>query len=214
MATLREYIEQMQQKHEIRIKFACEVTDEMMDKIERHLTKYDAEKISSPSKTILQARPLDFPNLDMGEIYIIDFTANLPVSAETLHQELARILHVSEGEVVVRGVNDAREVEQEEEKLQKEPKQVEAKLGTDYSKDEASEVKAQDLYGDKFNNSLLKELKKISDAKKKEIKTPKIAKDPDVPASAPEIGDSKETNKTSPVAKRGPLVVNKKEIMK
>jgi hypothetical protein len=212
MATLREYIEQMQQKHEIRIKFACEVTDEMMDKIERHLQKYDAEKITSPSKTILQARPLDFPNMDMAEVYIIDFTANLPVSNEMLHQELARILHVNEGEVVVRGVNDTREIEQEE--IQEKKEEYKVKLGNDYDKSEAGETKVQDLYGDKFNNSLLKELKKISDAKKKEVKTPKMPKDPDVPANAPEIGDGKSTNKTSPVAKRGPLVVNKKEIMK
>ena len=209
MPTLFEYIEQLKEKHEVRVKFACEVTDEMMDKIERHLQKYDAEKISSPSKTILQARPLDFPNLDMGEIYIIDFTSNLPVSKEMLHQELARLLDVSEGLIVVRGANDEREVEQEEDKVLKEPKKLEAKIGTDYSKDEASEQKASDLYGDKFNNSLLKELKKISDSKKKEVKTPKIAKDPDVPASAPEIGDSKATNKTSPVANRGPVIAKK-----
>jgi hypothetical protein len=214
MPTLFEYIEQLKEKHEFRVKFACEVTDEMMDKIERHLQKYDAEKVSSPSKTILQARPLDFPNLDMGEIYIVDFTSNLPVSKEILHQELARLLDVSEGLIVVRGANDEREVEQEEDKVLKEPKKLEAKIGTDYSKDEAPEQKASDLYGDKFNTSLLKELKKISDSKKKEAKTPKIAKDPDVPASAPEIGDSKATNKTSPVVKRNPLVVKGKEIMK
>lgn len=213
MPTLFEYIEQLKEKHEVRVKFACEVSDEMMDKIERHLQKYDAEKISSPSKTILQARPLDFPNLDMGEIYIIDFTANLPVSNEMLKQELARLLNVSEGLVVVRGTNEDREIE-EEEKLQDKKEEYKPKVGTDYDKSEAAEQKASDLFGDKFNNSLLKELKKISDSKKKEAKTPKIAKDPDVPASAPEIGDSKATNKTSPVVKRNPLVVKGKEIMK
>lgn len=213
MPTLFEYIEQLKEKHEVRVKFACEVTDEMMDKIERHLQKYDAEKVSSPSKTILQARPLDFPNLDMAEIYIIDFTANLPVSNEMLHQELARILDVSEGRIVVRGANEAREQEQEEQAKEKK-EEYKAKIGTDYDKTEAAEQKASDLFGDKFNNSLLKELKKISDSKKKEAKTPKIVKDPDVPASAPEIGDSKATNKTSPVVKRNPLVVKGKEIMK
>lgn len=213
MPTLFEYIEQLKEKHEVRVKFACEVTDEMMDKIERHLQKYDVEKVSSPSKTILQARPLDFPNLDMGEIYIIDFTSNLPVSNEMLHQELARILNVSEGLIVVRGANEAREQEQEE-KAKDKKEEYKAKIGTDYDKTEDSEQKASDLFGDKFNNSLLKELKKISDSKKKEAKTPKIAKDPDVPASAPEIGDSKSTNKTSPVVKRTPLVVKGKEITK
>jgi len=209
MPTLFEYIEQLKEKHEVRVKFACEVTDEMMDKIERHLQKYDAEKISSPSKTILQARPLDFPNLDMGEIYIIDFTACLPVSNEMLKQELARLLSVSEGLVVVRGANEDREIEQEEEKLQNPKEEYKVKLGADYDKSEGSDVKASEVFGDKFNGSLLKELKKISDAKKKEIKTPKIIKDPDVPASTPVIGDSATTNKKSPVANRGPVIAKK-----
>lgn len=208
MPTLFEYIEQLKEKHEVRVKFACEVTDEMMDKIERHLQKYDAEKISSPSKTILQARPLDFPNLDMAEIYIIDFTANLPVSNEMLHQELARILDVSEGRIVVRGANEAREQEQEEQAKDKK-EEYKVKLGADYDKSEGSDVKAAEVFGDKFNGSLLKELKKISDSKKKEIKTPKIVKDPDVPASTPEIGDSTTTNKKSPVANRGPVIAKK-----
>ena len=213
MATLREYIEQLQQKHDIRIKIACEVSDEMMDKIERHLQKYDVQKVNAPNKTILQSRPLDFPNMDMAEVYIIDFTCQLPVSTEMLHQELARLLNMQEGLIVVRNANEPREVEaehdEEAEKLKKKPEKLEAKLGTDYSKDEAAEQKADELYGDKFNTSFLKELKKISDTRRKELGQKKVT-DPDVPATAPEIGDSKTTNKTSPVANRGPVAMKGK----
>lgn len=204
MKTLREYIETLQQKHDVRIKLACECGDEMCDKIEKHLEKYDADKISRPSKTILMRRPLDFPNMEMAEVYIIDFTANLPVSPEMLKQELVRLLNISESEIVVRMANEPREVEaeddEEEEKFKNEKK--EAILGTDYTKEEAPEMKATELFGDKYNSAFLKELKKLSDDRKKELKTPKAIKDPDVPASAPEIGDSAATNKKSPVAKR------------
>ena len=213
MATLREYIEQLQQKHDIRIKIACEVSDEMMDKIERHLQKYDVQKVNTPNKTILQARPLDFPNMDMAEVYIIDFTCQLPVSTEMLHQELARLLNMQEGLIVVRNANEPREQEaehdEEAKKFKKKPEKLEAKLGTDYSKDEAAEQKADELYGDKFNSSFLKELKKMSDARRKELGQKKVS-DPDVPATAPEIGDSKTTNKTSPVANRGPVAMKGK----
>lgn len=204
MPTLREYIESLQTKHDVRIKLACDCSDEMCDKIEKHLEKYDAEKISRPSKTILMRRPLDFPQLDMAEVYMIDFTANLPVSTEMLKQELVKLLNVSEAQVVVRMANEPRELEvehEEDEKVSKEPKKVEAKLGTDYGKDEAAEEKASDLFGDKYNSAFLKELKKLSDDRKKEMKAPKL-KDPDVPVSEPEIGDSKATNKVSPTAKR------------
>jgi hypothetical protein len=143
--------------------------------------------------------------MDMAEVYIIDFTANLPVSTEMLKQELAKLLNVSEGEVVVRMANEPRELEaehdEESEKFKKKPEKLQAKLGTDYTKEEAPEKKASELFGDKYNSAFLKELKKISDERKKETKAPKI-KDPDVPASAPEIGDSAATNKKSPVATR------------
>lgn len=204
MKTLREYIETLQQKHDVRIKLACECSDDMCDKIEKHLEKYDAEKISRPSKTILMRRPLDFPNMEMAEVYIIDFTATLPVSPEMLRQELVRILNISESEIVVRMADEPRETEAdanaEEEKPGSEKKP--AITGTDYTKEEAPDKKATDLFGDKYNSAFLKELKKLSDDRKKELKTPKVIKDPDVPASAPEIGDSAATNKKSPVAKR------------
>lgn len=204
MPTLLEYIESLRPKHDVRIKLACECSDEMCDKIEKYLEKYDAEKISRPSKTILMRRPLDFPNMDMAEVYIIDFTANLPVSTEIIKRELARILAISESQIVVRMADEPRELEaehdEETEKVSKEPKKLEAKLGTDYSKDEAADQKASDLYGNKYNSSFLKELKKLSDARKKENKTPKI-KDPDIPVSEPEVGDSSQTNKLSALTK-------------
>ena len=202
MKTLLEYMETLQQTHDVRIKLACECNDDACDRIEKHLEKYDAEKITRPSKTILMRRPLDFPNLDMAEVYIIDFTSNLPVSTEMLKQELAKLLNISEGLIVVRMANEPRELEaqhdEEAEKFLKEPKKLQAKLGTDYSKDESSGKKADELYGDKYNTKFLKELKKLSDERKKENKTPKVVKDPDVPVTEPESGDSKATNKKSP----------------
>jgi hypothetical protein len=201
MQTLREYIESLQEKQDIRIKVCCEIDDEMMDKIERHLEKYDVEKVSRPTKTILQKRPLDFPQLDMAEVYIIDFTAKLPVSTEMLRQELVSLLDISEAEINVRRANEPREQELEHEEEKAKEKEYKAKIGTDYDKSERAEEKAEDLFGDKYNSSFLKELKKLSDARKKEQKAPKL-KDPDVPVSEPEIGDSKTTNKVSPIAKR------------
>lgn len=204
MKTLREYIESMQTKHDVRIKMICDCNDEMCDKVEKHLEKYDAERISRPSKTILMKRPLDFPNVDMAEVYIIDFTANLPVSPEMLKVELAKLLNISEGHIVVRMADEPREIEAQHdeaaEMFHKKPVKLEPKLGTDYSKEEAPKVKATDLYGDKYNSAFLKELKKLSDARKKETKAPKI-KDPDVPLSEPEIGDPKGAEKTSPLSK-------------
>lgn len=200
MQTLKEYIESVIKKHDIRIKFCHEITDEQMDKIEQHLQKYDVEKVSAPSKTILQKRPRDFPQVDAAEIYIIDFTATLPVSTEMLRQELSKALNISEAMIVVRNANEPGELDVKAEEEAKE-EEYKVRLTSDYDKAEGSGVKADELYGDKYNTSFLKELKKMSETRKKEMKEAKI-KDPDVPASSPEIGDSKTTNKVSPVATR------------
>lgn len=195
MSTLLEYIETMRKQHKIRIKLACGCSNEMLDKIERHLEKYDAEQISAPQKLILQKTPLDFPQLDKAEVHIIDFVANLPVSIQELHVNLARMLRVPEGYVVVRQAEDPRETQDPEIS----DEEYTPRLGSDYDKSELSEVPAEELYGDKFNTSFLKELKKLSDDRRKDL--PKIT-DPDRPAIEPEIGDSARTNKRSPVATR------------
>lgn len=194
MASLLEYFESVRKQHNIRIKLACGCSNEMLDKIERYLEKYDAEQISAPQKTILQKTPLDFPQLDKAEIHIIDFVANLPVSLQELHVNLARILRVPEGYVVVRNATDPRETQ--DPKI--DPENYKPRLSTDpdYLPEEKPEVGADELFGDKFNTSFLKELKKLADDRRKDM--PKIV-DPDRPASEPIIGDGPGTNKKSPV---------------
>jgi hypothetical protein len=198
MSTLLEYIEQLRTKHEIRIKIAVPLKDDQLDRIEKHLEKYDAERITAPHKLILQKRPLDFPDLESAEVQIIDFVAGLPVSNEVLKKEISSILNCVERYVVVRHATDPRETQDDAVKnlLSKEKQ---AKLGTDYTTEEAADKKADDLSGDKYNTNLLKELKKLSDERRKDL--PKIA-DPDVPVSQPEFGDGAGTNKRSPVPLR------------
>jgi hypothetical protein len=198
MATLFEYIEQLRTKHEIRIKLACAVTDEQIDKIEKHLEKYDAERITAPHKLILQKRPLDFPDLESAEVQIIDFVAGLPVSNEVLKIEIAKLLDCVERYVVVRHADDPRETQDDIAKnaLSKEDKKP--ITGTDYDKSEENAVKPDEVFGDKYNTNLLKELKKVADDRRKDL--PKLA-DPDVPATEPEVGDGTGTQKTSPFTK-------------
>ena len=189
MATLLEYLESVKKRYKCRIKLACGCSNEMLDKLERYLEKYDVESVSAPQKTILQKRPLDFPQLEMAEIYIVDFVANLPVSLQLLKTEVAELLRVSEGLVVAVNPEDPRETQDDLAKMER----TEPLLTT-----EPAETTEQNSFGDKFNTNFLKELKKLSDERRKDL--PKIA-DPDVPATEPLIGDSSETNKVSPVRK-------------
>lgn len=189
MATLLEYLESVKKRYKCRIKLACGCSNEMLDKIERYLDKYDVESVSAPQKTILQKRPLDFPQLDTAEVHIIDFVANLPVSLQVLKVELAELLRVSEGLIVVVNPDEPRETQDNAGKeLATEPLLTQ----------ELKATEQEELFGDKFNTNFLKELKAMSDERRKEL--PKIV-DPDRPASEPLIGDDGNTNKVSPVRK-------------
>jgi len=195
MSTLLEYIETLKKPQKVRIKLACQCPDEAVDKLEKYLERYDAVEITAPQKLILQKQPLDFPHLDKAEIHIIDFTANLPVSLQLLHSDVARIMRTSEGNVVVRRPDDQREQENQDKKEEYKPR-----LSTtgEFHKEELPEQSADELYGDKYNTNLLKELKKLADERKQKLETPKVV-DPDVPATEPQIGDGPGTNKKSPV---------------
>jgi hypothetical protein len=103
---------------------------------------------------MLQAQPMDFPQLAGHEIVIVDVVTRLPVSMPTLEAELRGLLFVRDGTIRVFGRNEPVEQEMENDK---EPNH-EAKLGTNYSEAEANAVSADQATGDKYNQNLLKEL--------------------------------------------------------
>ncbi|CAB4241507.1 hypothetical protein UFOVP71_45 [uncultured Caudovirales phage] len=168
MPTLLEYINQLQREHRYRIKLAFEPTDRQLEVLERHMKKYDALEVGRPEKLMLQATPMDFPQLGGHEIVIIDVVTRLPVSMPSLEAELRGLLFVRDGTIRVFGRNEPIEKQIEDDK---EPN-TEAKLGTDYSEAEANAISADDAAGDKYNQNLLKELDKArADAKASIVKS-------------------------------------------
>ena len=170
---LLEYIEQNQKDAEVRIKFAFEPNKEQLDNLERHLKKYDAQKVSAPQRVMLQSAPLDFPDFKGYEIYVIDVACALPVSSFALQQELCKILSIQESMIRVRVVGEPSEVEQA-------AMAEEAKDKTEYKarlEDAAySEFKQekQKIYGNRPTADFIKEIRKHTRkyeyAKKTEIK--------------------------------------------
>ena len=75
MPTLLEYINQLQQEHRYRIKMAFQPSDRQLEVLERHMKKYDALEVGRPEKLMLQAQPMDFPQLGGHEIVIVDVVA-------------------------------------------------------------------------------------------------------------------------------------------
>jgi ASC-1-like (ASCH) protein len=191
--TLLEYIEQNKKEVEVRIKFAFEPEKEQLDKLERHLTKYDAQRVSAPQKTMLQSTPIDFPDLKGYEIYIIDAMCGLPVSSFALQTEICKILGISESQIRVRVAGEPSEVEQEAlEAAEDDKKEYKARL----EDPKYSEVKQekQTVYGNKptadFIKEIRKQTRKMTFAKKTEIK----------PSPMPT-----EDGKTSPISGRNTI---------
>jgi len=156
MPTLLEYINQLQREHRYRIKMAFSPSESQLESLERHMKKYDALEVGRPEKLMLQAQPMDFPELGGHEIVIVDVVTRLPVSPPTLESELRSLLYVNEGALKVFGRDEPIEKQIED---NKEPN-TEAKVGTEYSEAEANPIKADEATGDTYNQNLLKTLDK------------------------------------------------------
>lgn len=166
-----EYLNESEREYHFRIKTIDELTDERMDAVENLLAKYDLLDISAPQKTIVQRNPLDFPDIDSAEVYMIDCVTRLPISAYILCKELRHALDINEKYIVVRGANDPLEMETQrinaEEDMRKEAEakglKVAAKMSTspDYLDSELGED-GSNFYGDTHNAKFLDYLAKVA----------------------------------------------------
>ena len=144
---------------------AFQPSDRQLEVLERHMKKYDALEVGRPEKLMLQAQPMDFPQLGGHEIVIVDVVTRLPISPPMLNAELRALMFVKDGMIKVFGRDEPVEVEIEDDS---EPNH-EAKLGTDYSEAEANPVAADDAAGDKYNQAMLKDLDKANKERKDSI---------------------------------------------
>jgi hypothetical protein len=158
MKSFTQYLTESKQSWSWKIKMAKEPTDRDIERIERHLLKYDVQKFSAPKKLMLQSTPIDFPNLRGYEIYVLEFETNILASGFQIQTELQNMLGLNDGILKVKGAHEPDEAEQ---------KDVESILADAEYKD-AEKVNVDEFYGDKFNNSFVKELLKLRKNKEKD----------------------------------------------
>jgi len=160
MKNFKDYLAESTIEHSYRIKFACPVTDAMLDRMETHLKKYEAIEVSKPKKLIAQSSPLDFKESRGAEITIVDITTQYPVPSNILSRELAKHLRIGEGDILIRSPEDE----------EKEQSKYTAKL-TDAEYSDAEDVKSSDYYGDDHNSKFVKELLKVSKNRQKALES-------------------------------------------
>lgn len=153
MNKLQKILTDITPTYEYRVKFAFEPSHEMMSKItSRLMDKYDAIQVGALQKTIFQDKPLDFYNLDCGEIWMFDFKCHRGVQTNVLMYEIGDMLSVTEALIRVRSLDEPYQENIEE--LEDDIDFDEPVLGTDFGEPEPD---GQELAGQKRIETVLKD---------------------------------------------------------
>ena len=155
MKTFKQYLTESKRDYTFRIKLINEIDNESVDRIEKHLGKYEVKSVQAPKRLMLQSAPYDFPQARGHEVHVIEFVTERPASAYQIQEELKALLGLRDNVLKVR--SDMEPLEQQEQAMTKEPGEATSVLEDgDYS--EAEKVNAEDYYGDKYNSKFVQEL--------------------------------------------------------
>ena len=167
MKTFKQYLTESKRDYTYRIKLINEIDNESVDRIERHLAKYEVKTVQAPKRLMLQSAPYDFPQARGHEVHVIEFTTERPASAYQIQEELKSLLGL--GDAVMKVRSDMEPLEQQEQAATSEPKEIGSMLEDgDYS--EAEKIRSEDYYGDKYNSKFVQELLSLRKDKEKEAK--------------------------------------------
>lgn len=156
------YVAEVKTEYKYVLKFAVnEMTDEMIDRLESALSKYDLKSASAFRKSPIQENPLDFPSVKNTSVFICDMAMGYPGSLDFLRTYICNAMGLSPMLLAVYSNNDPRTIETDLYVDRSSPeykKKYKTRLGSDY---EEVEGPAEETYGAKYNTAFLKELEKV-----------------------------------------------------
>tara|TARA_R110000823_G_scaffold32114_5_gene90735 strand:- start:7312 stop:7893 length:582 start_codon:yes stop_codon:yes gene_type:complete len=152
MKSFSNYLTENKKTYSFRIKMANLPEGPDMNKLESVLEKYSLQSMSKPIKTPIQEHPMDFQTLTNAEVYIMDADLDYMTTAYELHEYLVQQLGEPHKNIVVINKNDPEEIAREQ-AVEDVDKEYVPLMGSDLE-----EVIADPTYGDKYNQSFLKEL--------------------------------------------------------
>jgi hypothetical protein len=171
MKSFKEFLTESTNEHKMTLRFAVELEDNDVNRIERFLGKYDLRTISRVSTTPITKNPLFFNEVENTKVSKVDITTGYPMSADILRQQLSDLLEMSITHVAVHheGWEPTEEVEEAADKK--------ALLDTPEYGDESDNGKH---YGRSFVDNFLQSLSKREDHDKVEVEnelSPKAKRD-------------------------------------
>jgi hypothetical protein len=164
MGDFTKYLAESHKQYDYRIKIAGEIDKDFANKLETGLQKFEVAKLSAGKSTPIQETPLDFPQFKNTNVTIFELTTNYPASVFELAEYVANYMGLAKNQVVVRKPGEPTEQYQADAQVKQE-KDFKSVLQDVEYKDEPQH-KGEDIYGDKANASLLKEL--LKDRKEKQ----------------------------------------------
>jgi len=156
MKSFKSYLVESEQTYKFRIKMAEKGDDEIMNALETALEKYEVASISKPKKTPIQEHPMDFQTLNNAEVFIMDAELKYPVTAHQLYEYITQTVGIPASHLVIINSDHPEEIAREE-AIKEEGEEYSAKLDDPDYKD-APATKAEDSFGDKYNENMLKGL--------------------------------------------------------
>ena len=185
MKSFKEFLTESTNEHKMTLRFAAEIEENDVNRIERFLGKYDLRTISRVSTTPITKSPLFFDDVENTKVSKVDITTGYPMSADILRQQLSDLLEMNITHIAVHpeGWEPTEEVEENGDKK--------ALLDSDY--DDKSDN--GEHYGRTFVDNFLKSLSKRDDHDKVEVENAlsvkaKRDKASDIMSSDDEASDS------------------------
>lgn len=167
MKSIRQYLEENVKKYSFRLRCLDKIPDELMDRLELSLKKYDIESMSNGKKTIIH-RPRGFGDVGPREVFTYDFSIKVPATTANLRDDIAQILGRSLDEVILNNMIDEKELWDEDDKDVKNKKYKSILADDSYSEDE--KVDNKKYHGDGFIKKFLKDREKDKDKHIEEFK--------------------------------------------
>ena len=156
MKTFKTYLTESDRTYNFRIKMVNMPEKEVIDRLETVLEKYELKSISKPKKTPIQEHPMDFQTLNNAEVYIMDAELSYPSTASQLYHYISEMVGVPESHLVIINKDHPEEIAREEKAKGADEDYAPKLEDSEYKEDK--KVKAEDHYGDKYNENMLKKI--------------------------------------------------------
>ena len=146
MRSLNEILTEAKKTYGFKIGVAGELPEDFENKMKTSLEKYSVASITSGSKTPIQERPLDFPQLQNMEVTYWSVELNYPTTPQVMQEYVGACCAVPQSHIIVRGANDPREEYQEKkEEVAYEPMLTKEELDSESAQDSVAGNRVMDL---------------------------------------------------------------------